>query len=372
MIEILASNNFIKNTEIWNALLKSSYSGINGPDITCSATWANALIESHLPQEKIHYMTITEEGKIKGLFPYFIESDIFKRRVKSLTEVYSGRSSFLVVNGSGALSSKLIQEFSKSIPNWDTLQLTLINNCVAHIALYDEEKSGRSSTRILQTIKSPYIQLKNSWDQTYIALPKKLRWAIRKGEKELTNLGSLSYCEYTKGEEMDELFKIIYTIEKHSWKEKSGSSITTQDKQRKFYEALARYATRDGTLSAHVLLLNNKPLAYILGLLSGDGSFLDLKESFVDSYSKYSPAHVLKNYALPNLINKGVRIYDFMGECEPYKMRWTDKTYERHTIVIYNKTLRGRLAYLKSLLSRNSTPIPPPSELKPALKETGL
>jgi CelD/BcsL family acetyltransferase involved in cellulose biosynthesis len=73
-------------------------------------------------------------------------------------------------------------------------------------------------------------------------------------------------------------------------------------------------------LSAHVLRLDGRPLAYILGVAAGDGAFLDLKESFDASYAQYSPGHVLKRFAMETLIARGVGIYDFMRACEPYKL----------------------------------------------------
>jgi hypothetical protein len=33
-----------------------------------------------------------------------------------------------------------------------------------------------------------------------------------------------------------------------------------------------------------------------------------------------------------------------MGLCEEYKLRWTDKTYQRSTFILYNKTLTARAA----------------------------
>lgn len=350
-------------TETLDSLLNANYSGINGPDITCSSTWVTALIETHLSNKQIHWMAIIDEYKTTSIFPYFTEKLFLERRIKSFSEVYAGRSSLLGGNGSISACSKLIQEFPGKIPYWDTLQLTLVDSCVGHFAIYYETTSGKSLARNISTIKSPYIDISRGWPETFDSLPKKLRWTIRKGENDLNNLGSLTYRQYTTTKEINELFLMIYKIEKESWKEHAGSSITKQHKQQEFYETLAKYAANDKILSAHILLLDDKPLAYILGLISGDGSFLDLKESFVDSYSKYSPSHVLKSFAIANLIKQCVRIYDFMGDCEPYKMRWTDKVYERHTIVIYNKTVRGRLAYFKSLLTRGHKSVPAPSKL---------
>lgn len=375
-VEHNSLDEFGPTLEQWDRLLRSSFHGINGSDTTNSVAWARSLCDTYWNQHRIGLLSIgpgTGPNGPTGLMPYVrVEGNSWRslnRQLQAITTLYAGRSSFIVQDDAPANCESLLQALPAQIKNWDTLQLTIVDSSSAHQAIHLQTHKTLLA-RSLGTLQSPYIQLGDNWDETFNSLPKKLRWTIRKSEKDLAGLGTLTYREYASAEGIDELFAMIYAIEQQSWKEESGTSITAQDKQRDFYEAMARHATRDGTFSAHVLLLDDKPLAYILGLVSGDGSFLDLKESFVQSHSKYSPAHVLKRFAFPALIAKGVRIYDFMGVCEPYKMRWTDKVYQRHTIVIYNKTLRGRLAYLKSLLSKNSKPVPAPGSVKPVLQET--
>lgn len=342
-------------------MLASSRGGIHGSDATYSTTWAHALCETFLSGKEVHRLTISDGAKTVGILPYYRESDGIYRRLKVITEAHAGRSSMLVLDDSQKTCADLLVAAYEKIAAWDTLQLTVVENSAAHLAVCAKSADKALPLRCISTIESPYIVLGADWNETFAVLPKKLRWTIRKAEKDLSSLGKLTYRAYTHPDQIAEFFQILYEIERGSWKEKSGTSITVQKHQQTFYEALARHASRDGIFSAHALHLDDKPLAYILGLLSRDGSFLDLKESFVESHSQYSPAHVLKRFAIPALIDQGVRLYDFMGVCEPYKMRWTDKTYRRHTIVLHNHTLRGRLSYCKALLSRSSTSVPPPS-----------
>jgi len=72
-------------------------------------------------------------------------------------------------------------------------------------------------------------------------------------------------------------------------------------------------------------------IAYILGLAPVDGTFLDLKESFV-AYSDQSPGHVLRRYGLRALQDA------------------SDNTYHCSTVSIYNGTVRGRYRYRRSRL----------------------
>jgi hypothetical protein len=67
---------------------------------------------------------------------------------------------------------------------------------------------------------------------------------------------------------------------------------------------------------------------------------------------------VLKRFAFERLIAQGITLYDFMGKCEQYKMRWTDRTYKVLTIAMFNRNVAGSIGYLRSKLGKSSTPLP--------------
>lgn len=348
----------------WDDLLASTYCGIPGNDATYSSTWTSALAESLLRDRAISALTVNGPEGTLALLPYYRQPAQgllgLSRRLSAATEVYSGRTSFIARNNSAELCDLLLAALGNTIPQWDSFQLTVVQNSAAHRALYAQVRNGNLLATSILAEESPYIALLGNWADTFESLPKKLRWTIRKSEKDLSMLGALTYEHHHSPDTADELQSSIYEIEKQSWKEHAGSSITTHGEQQEFYDAFIRLGSRAGLLSAHLLKLDNKPLAYILGVRTSDHMFLDLKESFVQSHAKYSPAHVLKRFAFETLINSGVVVYDFMGACEPYKMKWTDKTYRRITIIIYNRTIRGRLGHLKSLMARYHQQVPAP------------
>jgi CelD/BcsL family acetyltransferase involved in cellulose biosynthesis len=106
-------------------------------------------------------------------------------------------------------------------------------------------------------------------------------------------------------------------------------------------------AASAGRLSGHILSLNERPIAYMLGLLGQDRVYLALKSSFDESVAALSPGHVLKKLGICRLIERGAVAFDFMGRCDTHKMYWTDQTYEVATLAIYNASWRGRAAWLK-------------------------
>jgi CelD/BcsL family acetyltransferase involved in cellulose biosynthesis len=161
----------------------------------------------------------------------------------------------------------------------------------------------------------------------------------------------VTYREFNKQTDVASFLKAMLQIERNSWKETVGTSVTKNDYQKKLYEELTDIMVEKHCFTGHTLELNGKPIAYVYGLLF-NGTFSDLKESFDSSYHAYSPGQVLKTFILQRLIEDNVRYYDYMGVCEPYKMRWTKDTYARSNYVIYNGNLGGLAARFSSGIGR--------------------
>jgi CelD/BcsL family acetyltransferase involved in cellulose biosynthesis len=339
----------------WDRLLKAGTAGVSGPDATCSWTWAQALSQSLLKDVSPATLVARDDGAPVAIIPLYAAPRahaLAPRELRLITEAYAGRSDLLIDGPAAEVLEHVLGQAVRQLASWDTLSFTVVEDSRTHQALMQLADSGKLRLRCISASQSPYIELGKTWDAILAALPKKMRWTIRKSENDLAAMGLLDYQCCRTPDSVEALLQGIYTIERKSWKEASGSSITTQERQREFYERFVRLAAGSGMLCAHLLRLDGRPIAYILGIESGDGVFLDLKESFDTDFSAQSPGHVLKHFAFETLLSRGVSLYDFMGECEPYKMRWTERKYRRLTFRLYNGTWRGRLAWWRNRLSR--------------------
>jgi Acetyltransferase (GNAT) domain len=346
----------------WDGLLRTCQKGVSGPDTTCSSLWAQALVQTHLKNADVFGLSLSSVSGRHAVLPLFRTcgqgSLAPRREIRAMTEAHAGRSGLLVRNNDAALVEALLRHVQTDLEPWDIFTFSVVEGSPSHTAVVKAARSIPLRLRCIATGESPFIALESNWGAMLSALPKKFRWTVRKSEKELSSKGSLQYEQADKPASTRSLLDNIYAIERRSWKEESGTSITAQDAQQAFYEALVPIAADAGILSAHILRLDDQPIAYILGLVGEDGVFLDLKESFDLTYSESSPGHVLKRFAIEALIASGIGLYDFMGKCEPYKMRWTDRTYRRLTITMFGRSFRSEYFYLRSRLSGSSKSVP--------------
>jgi CelD/BcsL family acetyltransferase involved in cellulose biosynthesis len=333
--------------ESWNQLVLDNSGSIEQLDLTSSFDWATSLWESHLRGETPTVVVFREDRKIVGLLPLHS----FRRSIRSIpcrsfepvSELYSGRTGFLFRNPQPDLLLAVLRDLKQELGDWDTFSATVVQGSDQESLLLEAARRGHWHNLVLARVSSPYIPFQENWESHFAALPKKLRSTMRNGEKRLRERGELSYREFVSPQDMREFNDAAKSIEADSWKSAAGSAIASNPVHEAFHSTLALRAAESGWFSGHVLYLDGQPIAYIYGLLH-NGVFLDLKESYRSPLREMSPGHVLKFFAFPALYQKQTRCYDFMGTCEEYKMKWTDKIYTRVTYLLFNNTLRGRLA----------------------------
>lgn len=331
--------------EQWLELLLASAPDSLALDVTTTAEWSESLRHSHLDGSPMRVAVAREGEAVTGIFPYFRQVERVRglpcRKLLAISQLYSGRNR-LLSREPRAFADALLDALLRDEPPWDWLSVTLGEGSESLLGLSEAAARRGLDVEVVSVAESPYIELPEDWDRYFDSLGKKFRWLLRNSRKKLSEAGRLEYRAYRSEAEVPALLEAIYEIEKASWKEDSGSSITLNASQQRFYELFSPAAARRGWLSGHVLTLDDEPIAYIYGIQLG-AVFHDLKESYKQAVRDHSPGHVLKMFAMPDMIADGVRVYDFCGKCDAFKMKWTDLTYRRCDLVVHNRTVRARL-----------------------------
>lgn len=338
----------------WDALFAKQADDISANDITATREWAISLAACGEFEVPPVILVAKQDGEVIAVLPVYLErrslvvsSGIY---ASSLSEIYSGRSGLLVEGGSIDRYSTAIGAMAAAPAPWDVFMFTVVKHAASMTAIKEAVQQHGFTTHILDSNRSPYIDVQETWEEQSALLPKKFRWTIRKGEKDLRSQGSLTYEYITDKDQLPYFVEAMLDVERASWKEEANTSITSQPFQERFYADFLPRAADKGWFSGHLLKLDDRPIAHVCGLQCKN-IFYDLKESYSNAHRRYSPGHVLKRFVFDELAAAGTRIYDFMGACEAYKMKWTDKTYERVTVAVFNRTLNGRLARFRSVAS---------------------
>jgi CelD/BcsL family acetyltransferase involved in cellulose biosynthesis len=331
----------------WNAMLARDSAGVEALDFTASFEWALTLWQTHWNTGEVEIVVLREGATIVGILPLYRFGKSVRRipcrMVAPIWELYSGRTGFLLRTLAPEYLRLMFSTLRTQVRPWDLLSLTVVQGSQYERLFHDMAAAAGLRAKPVENFRSPYIPLQDSWEKHFASLPKKLRSTIRNGEKRLRASGEVAYRECRTPEDAIAFNAAVAQIERDSWKEAAGTSIAANPVHEAFHQCMTVRAAESGAFSGHLLLLNQEPIAYVMGTLY-NGVFLDLKESYRNSLREMSPGHALKNFVFPKLIEQKATVYDFMGQCEDYKMKWTDKTYRRTTYLLFNDTIRAKAA----------------------------
>jgi hypothetical protein len=360
---ITRREDFDRLSPSWNALLAQDAVCPTGLDATGGFEWAAALIDAFLKDSQWLVAVAADEQGVAGILPLFWSRHRWPEAgdgvLAALTELNGGRNGFLLREGSEQALSAIMACLRTDLPGWDRLNLRLTSGSRSE-ALF-ESLCAKEGMRYVKggseenAAVSPYLMLPDDLDEYLRGFNPKFRQEALRRDRRIREQGRVQMRVFTRPEEAAELWAAIEQIERLSWKEEAGSSLTASDWQERFHKCLLPHAAKSGRLACAVLTLDDAPVAYSLALCF-EGVACGLKTSYVQGLHSFAPATVLARLFMIELRARGILAFDFMGACEAHKLRWTDSTYSRCTYGLFNQGIGGTVAQVRhrvgSLLKR--------------------
>lgn len=198
--------------------------------------------------------------------------------------------------------------------------------------------------------ESPYIAINTDWADYLGTRGKKFRANVQRALKRPQQQGHSRMAWFEAGADTDRLLADIGTIERASWKAREGLDIPSRERELDYHRRLLPMMSRSGRLLANVLYVEDLPVAYVL-CCRARGWVGQMKTSFDlrarDAGSSAIVSSVMRAFEL------GAVEYDFLGEADPHKLKWTDRIRSHRNYAVYSDTSRGRAAgVLRSAVDR--------------------
>jgi CelD/BcsL family acetyltransferase involved in cellulose biosynthesis len=168
--------------------------------------------------------------------------------------------------------------------------------------------------------RGPVVDFSRQGFEEYRAgLARKFSKELGRVERLLQACGPVS-LEVTRAWD-EALFEEGLRLEAAGWKGKAGSAILSRPRSARFYREVARWAAARGILVLAALRVGTQRIAFELGLLDG-GVYYALKAGYDPRYARFSPGNLLTLRMLEWVSRHG-RAYEFLGNAEPYKLRFS-------------------------------------------------
>lgn len=219
---------------------------------------------------------------------------------------------------------------------------------------------------------SRYLLLKESFEESFGSLAKHTQRELRRKVNRISRLGKIRLSRILGREHVDRHLEKFFEIYARTWK---GA-----EPHPEFYFRMCREFEQGGQLRFYVLTLNDKPVAYLISILSGD-TIYGIKTTYDPSFSAYSPGVVLFYKVIEDLFAIAqIREFDFGRGDEQFKREWTSLIHHQVRLYLYpssvswkmitglryellprwkmNKRFNACYSFFRTLLPGNAKPAP--------------
>lgn len=306
-----------------------------------SSAWLNAWMNAFGTDQPLWVLDLDSAGAVRA--GTLLMRD--RGRLASATNVHSGDWSVLAREQSAhAEVWRAIAEMGATRVRLEGLLEARGEDRLARTQL---ERAGYRVVQVEGPF-SPWVELPSSWEEFIAAASGSLRQQVGRRRRQLDREGSVLFRTQTGGSRLEEDLERFLTLEASGWKAENGTAILSRPATERLYRDFARAAADGGALRLNMLELDGTLIAASLDCaFAGVGSLL--KTAFSEPHGRLSPGLVLVAEVLRACITEGIRGYDFLGDADRYKTRWTSEVRPRSQAFAYRGSASFGYVYRKSL-----------------------
>lgn len=311
-----------------------------------SFQWTAALIESHVqPEDEITSIILRQSGQVVGIVPLVLRpvNRLGLRFITAspISELSNTHSDLLLKEVSEPILTTFVEALCRLNRQWDVFGMArLLETSQLCGLLCDLVRKRRMRFEHAKTPPSFSLTLGDSLECYLQGRSGSFRNALKRIERKLASRGRIDIKTHEDFPDIDEAYAVLLSIERCSWKHAHGTSISAISRQTTFYRHLCRLASRKKWLHLGFLCLDDRPIAYNLGLILQD-TYYYLKTSYDSSLRPLSPATLLRRNLLEELIGRGVRRFDFPGEPYEWERQWTDEMRWHQSLTLFAPSVKG-------------------------------
>lgn len=325
----------------WDRLLDC---GQKEPSV--SFEWTAALMDSHVEErDEIVVITLKRLDSVIGIIPLVL------RPMKKLGQTFI--RAFPVSELSNTHSDLLIEEVSEPIltafvdalyrPDlrWDVFSMTRLLEDQPLWTLWCEIlRQRRGRFEFTREQPSYFLTLDRTFEGYLLRRSGSFRNSLKRIERKLMNHGRVKILNQDDFSDIDKAYEILLSIEQRSWKHAHGTSISVVSRQTTFYHRLCALTSLRDWLHLRFLYLDDRPVAYNLGLILSDTYFY-LKTSYDYADRPLGPSTFLRAKLLEELLGRGVKYFDFPGEPYEWERQWTDEMRWHRSLTLFAPSIKG-------------------------------
>lgn len=324
----------------WDEFINSSFP----ENYARTHAWLSAYWKTHYPGQSalIYIQRDAAQGRIVAAAPLLIKQENFGGfRVRMLQMLGSGLGSDDFLMGAEANQTvRAVFSHLKSVRTWDVsmFRRVTLERFRDDLSAISEALNCRADVR---NSAESMVLLPDSYEAYLASRSSKFRNNLKNAIKKLEQQGKLSVEVLSPFTQTERALALCEEVARKSWQFKFGKSHFNKTAAASFYENLSRSGSGAGGEEFVVLLLDDKPVAFLLGCKRGRYYHL-VDTAYDEEFSAVSVGRVLFCKTIERLINEGdIDRFSLEGDGR-YKDFFANETETAHLIVLYHGSLYGR------------------------------
>ena len=297
----------------------------------------------------LHIVVARAGGRILAIAPLMREQvQMYGMSVRKLDLIHNDhtpRADFIVAGPAQDAYRAIWNELQARRREWDVLQLSRLPRESATRGAFEQlAAEGRYPTGLWQGDVSPYLTLDGTWDTYLAGLSAKFRSNVRNRLSRLTKLGEPRFEVLEDVRAIEAARTDALRLEASGWKAQAGTAIGSDPAVMRFYTQLAERATARGWLRLLFLTVGGQRIATSYGSCYRGRLFL-FKTGYDPEYATCSPFKLLTYFAIQAAYAEGLTEIDFLGDAEPWKLEWTDRSRPHDWLYVFSLSRRAQLLH---------------------------
>lgn len=321
-----------------------------GHEPSTSFEWTAAMCAHHIrPNDEVRVLVVRRGAAIIGIVPLRVRAVPLLgqavRLLAPLCDEYNTHSDWLLSERTPRVVESIVGAIEALDVPWDCWRMSRLLEDNPLRPLLQRALPRMSKPHVLRPGAPSYVlRLPQTFEEYLASRSGKFRNYVRRVARKVGDIDIHVVTSACGADGLEGAFNDVLAIERSSWKEAHGTSITAVQHQAGFYRDLCRAAHEAGRLHLQVLRIEGEPAAYNLGYVWHD-QYWYLKTSFRADHRHISPATLLRARLIADMIARGATIFDFPGDPYEWERQWTDQVRWHSVLTVYAPTIRGRLLH---------------------------
>ncbi len=234
----------------------------------------------------------------------------------------------------------LMEHWALPLSNGTVLELNEIPGSSPNVAVLKELAEACNLIWSEQDVPCATVRLPGTWDEYLRMVQPRFRTKIRSVLKNLAARPEVSFGFCKTAGELEEMLPVLFDLHTRRWNQAGKPGVFGCDRKRDFYRTLSPVLLNREWLRFSWLRWNGRVLACQYGFVY-NGTYFQLQEGYEPASEHWNVGGGLRAWSVQELINEGIREYDFMGGVGRHKTDWGAEVKQSKRLLLAPRSYRN-------------------------------